>query len=68
MMHEIAADFHPIALVRWVNLLNGFVFFYAVSKNLFQNREIKQGIIDADIMGAISIVSRSKFTMKEVFL
>ena len=68
MIHEIAADFHPIALVRWVNLLHGFVFFYAVSKNLFQNREIKQGIIDADIMGAISIVSRSKFTMKEVFL
>ena len=68
MIHEIEVDFHPIALVRWVNLLNGFVFFYAVSKNLFQNREIKQGIIDADIMGAISIVSRSKFTMKEVFL
>ena len=67
-MHETLADFHPIALVRWVNLLHGFVFFYAVSKNLFQNREIKQGIIDADIMGAISIVSKSKFTMKEVFL
>lgn len=66
MIHEIAADFHPIALVRWVNLLHGFVFFYAVSKNLFQNREIKQGIIDEDIMGAISIVSKSKFTTKEV--
>ena len=66
MIHEIAADFHPIALVRWVNLLHGFVFFYAVSKNLFQNREIKQGIIDEDIMGAISIVSKSKFMTKEV--
>ena len=66
MIHEIAADFHPIALVRWVNLLHGFVFFYAVSKILFQNREIKQGIIDEDIMGAISIVSKSKFTTKEV--
>ena len=68
MIHEIAADFHPIALVRRVKPLRGFVFFYAVSKNLFQNRKIKQGIIDADIMGAISIVSKSKFTMKEVFL
>ena len=68
MMHETTAVFHPIALVRRVNLLHGFVFFYAVSKNLFQNREIKQGITDADIMGAISIVSKSKFTMKEVFL
>ena len=68
MIHEIAADFHPIALVRRVNLLHGFVFFYAVSKNPFRNRKSKQGIIDADIMGAISIVSKSKFTMKEVFL
>ena len=68
MIHETVAEFHQIALVRRVKPLRGFVFFYAVSKNLFQNREIKQGIIDADIMGAISIVSRSKFTMKEVFL
>ena len=68
MMHETVAVFHSIALVRRVNLLHGFVFFYAVSKNLFQNREIKQGITDADITGAISIVSKSKFTMKEVFL
>ena len=68
MIHETAADFHPIALVRRVNLLYGFVFFYAVSKNPFRNRKSKQSIIDADIMGAISIVSKSKFTMKEVFL
>ena len=68
MMHETTAVFHPIALVRRVNLLHGFVFFYAVSKILFRNRKSKQGIIDADIMGAISIVSKSKFTMKEVFL
>ena len=68
MIHETEAVFHPIALVRRVKLLHGFVFFYAVSKNLFQNREIKQGIIDADIIGAISIGSKSKFTMKEVFL
>ena len=66
MIHETAADFHPIALVRRVKPLHGFVFFYAVSKNPFRNKKIKQGIIDADIMGAISIVSRSKFTMKEV--
>ena len=68
MIHEIAADFHPMAMVRRVKPLRGFVFFYSVSKNLFQNRKIKQGVIDADIMGAISIVSKSKFTMKEVFL
>lgn len=68
MIHEIAADFHPIALVRWVKPLHGFVFFYAVSKNPFRNRKSKQSIIDADIMGAISIGSKSKFTMKEVFL
>ena len=66
MIHEIEVDFHPIALVRWVNLLHGFVFFYAISKNPFRNRKSKQGIIDADIMGAISIVSRSKFSLKEV--
>ena len=68
MIHETVADFHPIALVRWVNLLHGFVFFYAISKNPFRNRKSKQGIIDADIMGAISIVSKSKFSMKEVLL
>lgn len=68
MIHEIAADFHPIALVRRVKPLRGFVFFYAVSKILFRNRKSKQGIIDADIMGAISIGSKSKFTMKEVFI
>ena len=68
MIHETEADFHLIALVRRVKPLYGFVFFYAVSKNLFQNREIKPGIIDVDIMGAISIGSKSKFTMKEVLL
>ena len=68
MIHKTVGDFHPIALVRRVKTLHGFVFFYAVSKNPFRNRKSKQGIIDADIMGAISIVSKSKFTMKEVFL
>ena len=66
MIHETVGDFHPIALVRRVNQLYGFVFFYAVSKNPFRNRKSKQGIIDADITGAIPIVSKSKFTMKEV--
>ena len=68
MIHEIEANFHPIALVRRVKPLRGFVFFYAVSKNPFRNRKSKQSILDADIMGAISIGSKSKFTMKEVFL
>ena len=68
MIHEIEANFHPIALVRRVNLLYGFVFFYAVSKNPFRNRKSKQSVIDADITGAISIVSKSKLSMKEVFL
>ena len=68
MIHETAADFHPIALVRRVKPLHGFVFFYAIPKNPFRNRKSKQGIIDADIMGAISIGPKSKFTMKEVFL
>ena len=68
MMHETVAVFHSIALVRRVNQLHGFVFFYAVSKDPFRNRKSKQSIIDADIMGAISIGSKSKFTMKEVFL
>ncbi|MGN0977985.1 MAG: hypothetical protein ACI4PH_08025 [Faecousia sp.] len=66
MMHEIEAVFHLIALVRRVKPLRGFVFFYAISKNPFRNRKSKQGIIDADIMGAISIASKSKSTMKEV--
>lgn len=68
MIHETVAEFHQIALVRRVKPLRGFVFFYAVSKILFRNRKSKQGIIDADIMGAISIGSKSKFTMKEVFI
>ena len=68
MIHEIAADFHPMALVKRVKPLQGFVFFYAVSKNPFRNRKSKQSILDADIMGAISIGSKSKFTRKEVFL
>ena len=66
MIHETAAEFHPIALERRVKPMHGFVFFYAVSKNPFRNRKSKQSIIDADIMGAISIGSKSKFTMKEV--
>ena len=66
MIHETVGDFHPIALVRRVNQLHGFVFFYAVSKNPFRNRKSKQGIIDADIMGAISIGSKSKFSIKEL--
>ena len=68
MIHENAADFHPMALLRRVKQLRGFVFFYAVSKILFRNRKSKQGIIDADITGTISIVSKSKLSMKEVFL
>ena len=68
MIHEIEANFHPIALVRRVKPLHGFVLFYAISKKPFRNRKSKQSIIDADIMGAISIGSKSKFTMKEVFL
>ncbi len=66
MIHEIEANFHPIALVRRVKPLHGFVLFYAISKNPFRNRKSKQSIIDADIMGAISIGSKSKFSMKEV--
>ena len=68
MIHEIEANFHPIALVRRVKPLHGFVFFYATPQNPFRNRKSKQSIIDADIMGAISIGSKSEFTMKEVFL
>lgn len=68
MIHEIEAVLHPIALVRRVKPMHGLVFFYSVLKNPFRNRKIKQGIIDADIMGAISIGSKSKFTMKEVFI
>ena len=66
MIHETVGDFHPMALVRRVKPLHGFVFFYAVSKNPFRNRKSKQGIIDADIMGATSMGSKSEFTMKEV--
>ena len=66
MIHETVADFYPIALVRRVNLQHGFVFFYAISKNPFRNRKSKQNIIDADIMGAFSNGSKSKFTVKEV--
>ena len=68
MIHEIAAEFHPMVLVGRVNLLYGFVFIYAVSKNPFRNRKSKRSILNADIMGAISIGSKSNFTMKEVFL
>ena len=68
MIHETAAVFHPIALVRKVKLLRGFVFFYPISKIPYQNRITNLVIIDADIMGAISIGSKSKFTRKEVFL
>ena len=66
MIHETAADFHPIALVRRVKPLHGFVFFYPIPKIPCQNRITDLVIIDADIMGAISIGSKSKFTMKEV--
>ena len=66
MMHEIEANFHPIALVRRVKPLHGFVFFYPILKISYQNRITNLGIIDADIMGAISIGSTSEFTMKEV--
>ena len=68
MIHETVGDFHPIALVRRVNQLHGFVFFYAVSNNPFRNRKSKQSILDADITGAISIGFKSKLSMKEVFL
>ena len=68
MIHAIEADFHPIALVRRVKPLHGFVFFYPIPKIPYQNRITNLVIIDADIMGAISIGSKSKFTMKEVLL
>ena len=68
MIHETVAVFHSMVLLRRVKPLHGFVFFYAIPKNPFRNRKSKQGIIDADIMEAISIGSKSKFTMKEVFL
>ena len=66
MIHEIAAEFHPIALVRRVRPLHGFVFFYPIPKIPYQNRITNLVIIDADIIEAISIVSKSEFTMKEV--
>lgn len=68
MIHETAAYFHPIALVRKVNLLHGFVYSYPIPKIPYQNRITNLVIIDADIMGAISIASKSKFTAKEVLL
>ena len=66
MIHETTAVFHPIALVRRVKPLHSFVFFYPIPKIPYQNRITNLGIIDADIMGAISIGSKSKFSMKEV--
>ena len=66
MIHENAADFHPMALLRRVKQLRGFVFFYPIPKIPYQNRITNLVIIDADIMGAISIGSKSKFSMKEV--
>ena len=66
MIHKIEANFHSIALVRRVKPLHGFVFFYPILKISYQNRITNLGIIDADIMGAISIGSKSEFTMKEV--
>ena len=68
MIHETVGDFHLIALLRRVKPMHSFVFFYAIPKNPFRNRKIKQSIIDADIMGAVSIGSKSEFTTKEVFL
>ena len=66
MIHETAAVFQPIALVGRVKPLHGFVFFYPILKIPYQNCITNLGIIDADIMGAISIGSKSEFTMKEV--
>ena len=66
MIHETAANFHPMAMVRRVKPLHGFGFFYPILKISYQNRITNLGIIDADIMGAISIGSKSEFTMKEV--
>ena len=68
MIHETVADFHPIALVRRVKPLHSFVFFYPIPKIPYQNRITNLVIIDADIMGVISIGSKSKFTMEEVLL
>ena len=68
MMHETEAVFHPIALVGRVKPLRGFVHFYPIPKIPYQNRITNLVIIDADIMGAISIVSKSKFTTKEGLL
>ena len=68
MIHEIEVDFHPIALVGRVKPMHGLVFFYQILKISYQNRITNLVIIDADIMGAISIGSKSEFTMKEVLL
>ena len=57
-----------MALVGRVKPLRGFVHFYPIPKIPYQNRITNLVIIDADIMGAISIVSKSKFTTKEVLL
>ena len=68
MIHETIVVFHPIALVRRVKPIHGFVHFYPIPKIPYKNRITNLVIIDADIMGAISIVSKSKFSMKEVFI
>ena len=60
MIHETAAEFHPMVLVRRVKPLHGFVFFYPILKISYQNRITNLVIIDADIMGAISIGSKSE--------
>ena len=51
-------------MVRKVKSLRGFVLFYPIPKIPYQNREIQIVIIDADIMEAISIVSKPKFQRK----
>ena len=61
MIHEIEANFHSIALVGRVKPLHGFVFFCPILKISYQNRITNLGIIDADIMGAIPIGSKSKY-------
>ena len=48
--------------------MHGFVFFSPILKISYQNHITNLVIIDADIMGAISIGSKSEFTMKEVLL
>ena len=60
MIHETVAVFHPIALLRRVKPLHGFVFFCPILKISYQNRITNLGTIDADIMGAIFIGSKSE--------